>query len=98
FAAEAYNVEMGITNQLFPQERDETAGCLYDATPEDTLNFTAPPATGSNPNTAMISDIEAFANYMRMLAPPTPSLQTSSAVNGRAAFLEVGCGHCHTPS
>lgn len=26
FAAEAYNVEMGITNELFPQERDETAG------------------------------------------------------------------------
>ena len=26
FAAEAYNVEMGITNLLFPQERDETPG------------------------------------------------------------------------
>src|SRR6516162_9944665 len=26
FAGEAYNVEMGITNQLFPQERDETSG------------------------------------------------------------------------
>jgi hypothetical protein len=24
FASEAYNVEMGVTNQLFPQERDET--------------------------------------------------------------------------
>ncbi len=24
FAGEAYNVEMGISNQLFPQERDET--------------------------------------------------------------------------
>jgi hypothetical protein len=40
FAGEAYNVEMGITNQLFPQERDETPGCLFNATPEDTLNFT----------------------------------------------------------
>src|ERR1700719_4464043 len=37
FAAEAYNVEMGITNQLFPQEREETPSCLYIATPEDTL-------------------------------------------------------------
>src|SRR5208282_665312 len=26
FAGEAYNVEMGISNQLFPQERDETPG------------------------------------------------------------------------
>ena len=33
FASEAYNVEMGITNQLFPQERDETPGCLLNATP-----------------------------------------------------------------
>ena len=27
FAGEAYNVEMGISNDLFPQERDETANC-----------------------------------------------------------------------
>ena len=27
FAGEAYNVEMGISNELFPQERDETAEC-----------------------------------------------------------------------
>src|SRR5882762_7685810 len=71
FASEAYNVEMGVTNQLFPQERDETPGCVFNATPEDTVNFTpAPAATGSS-NTAVISDIEAFANFMRMLAPPT---------------------------
>ena len=69
FAGEAYNVEMGITNQLFPQERDETSGCLFNATPEDTLNFTPTPATTGNSNTAVISDIEAFANFMRMLAP-----------------------------
>ena len=28
FAGEAYNVEMGVSNQLFPQERDETPGCI----------------------------------------------------------------------
>ena len=72
FAAEAYNVEMGVTNQLFPQERDETAGCLFNATPEDTLNFTPSSAPGSNSNTAVISDIEAFADFMRMLAPAAP--------------------------
>src|SRR6516165_2849798 len=98
FAAEAYNVEMGITNQLFPQERDETSGCQFNATPEDTLNFTASPAPGSNPNTAVISDIGAFANFMRMLAPPSPAPDTPSTVNGRAAFERVGCAHCHTPS
>jgi hypothetical protein len=84
FAGEAYNVEMGITNQLFPQERDETSGCLFNATPEDTVNFTpASPATG-NSNTAVLSDIEAFAAFMRMLAPPTPAPATPSSTNGRA--------------
>ena len=98
FAAEAYNVEMGITNQLFPQERDETPGCLFNATPEDTLNFTTTSTPTSNPNTAVLSDIEAFADFMRMLAPPTPAPDTPSTVNGRALFTRVGCVHCHTPS
>jgi CxxC motif-containing protein (DUF1111 family) len=96
FAAEAYNVEMGITNQIFPQEREETPGCQFIATPEDTLNFT--PAAASNPNTAVLSDIEAFADFMRMLAPPTPAPDTPSTVNGRATFAKTGCAHCHTPS
>jgi CxxC motif-containing protein (DUF1111 family) len=92
FAAEAYNVEMGVTNQIFPQERDETQGCLFNATPEDTLNFT------STPNPAVLSDIEAFADFMRMLAPPAPAPATESTTNGRAAFVRIGCDLCHTPS
>jgi CxxC motif-containing protein (DUF1111 family) len=96
FAGEAYNVEMGISNQLFPQERDETPACLYLASPNDTLNFTTTSTGTSNP--AVISDIEAFANFMRMLAPPAPAPDTPSTVNGRAAFTKVGCARCHTPS
>jgi CxxC motif-containing protein (DUF1111 family) len=96
FAGEAYNVEMGITNQLFPQERDETPGCLFNATPEDTVNFT--PNSTPPSNAAVLSDIEAFADFMRMLAPPTPAPNTPSTVNGRAIFTKIGCIHCHTPS
>jgi CxxC motif-containing protein (DUF1111 family) len=92
FAAEAYNVEMGVTNQIFPQERDETPGCLFNATPEDRLNFTA------TPNTAVLSDIEAFADFMRMLAPRAPAPATESTVSGRAVFGRIGCDLCHTPS
>jgi CxxC motif-containing protein (DUF1111 family) len=98
FASEAYNVEMGVTNQLFPQERDETPGCLFNATPEDTVNFSPTPAAGRNPNTAVLSDIEAFADFMRMLAPPAPAPATPSSEKGRAAFAKIGCVHCHTPS
>ncbi len=96
FAGEAYNVEMGISNQLFPQERDETPTCLFVPSPNDTLNFTTTTTGATNP--AVISDIEAFANFMRMLAPPAPAPGTPSTVNGRAAFIKVGCAHCHTPS
>lgn len=97
FAAEAYNVEMGISNQLFPQERDETPSCLFVPSPNDTLNLTTP-ATSATSNPAVISDIEAFANFMRMLAPPTPGPSTPSSERGRAVFEKTGCVHCHTPS
>jgi CxxC motif-containing protein (DUF1111 family) len=92
FAGEAYNVEMGITNQMFPQERDETPSCLYEPDPEDTLNF------GGTPSYEVLSDIEAFADFMRMLAPPTPAPDTPATIAGRAAFSAIGCSNCHTPA
>ena len=96
FAGEAYNVEMGVSNQLFPQERDETAACrTYYTTPEDTNNM-PPQFTASA--VGVLSDIEAFANFMRMLAPPVPAAATPSTHNGRAEFTSTGCALCHTPS
>jgi CxxC motif-containing protein (DUF1111 family) len=97
FAGEAYNVEMGISNRLFPQERDETPGChgAAVATPEDTNNF---PLTVTANAVGVLSDIEAFANFMRMLAAPVPAAPTASTTNGRAQFVSVGCALCHTPS
>jgi CxxC motif-containing protein (DUF1111 family) len=96
FAGEAYNVEMGISNQLFPQERDETPNCQggYPA-PNDTDNFPAPAAPPLA--TAVLSDIEAFADFMRMLAPLAPGPATASTQRGSAVFASVGCSLCHTP-
>jgi CxxC motif-containing protein (DUF1111 family) len=98
FAGEAYNVEMGVTNELFPEERSRPpAGCLYNATPEDSTNF---PASGE----AILSDIAAFSNFMRFLAPPMPSTEgipgnpsPQSIANGQALFHQVHCDACHTP-
>jgi CxxC motif-containing protein (DUF1111 family) len=96
FAGEAYNVEMGVSNQLFPQERDENPECrTYATTPEDTLNM--PPTVAAN-GMSVLSDIEAFANFMRMLAPPVPAPDTASTLNGKAHFISTGCALCHTPS
>src|SRR5439155_26518867 len=35
FSGEAYNVEMGITNELFPIERDETGTCQFAMVPNN---------------------------------------------------------------
>ena len=64
FAGEAYNVEVGVTNQLFQQERDETPACLFNPLPESIPDpLAATPA-------ATMGDIETFGFFMRFLAPP----------------------------
>jgi len=35
FSGEAYNVEIGVTNELFPNEREDNAACAVNPTPED---------------------------------------------------------------
>jgi CxxC motif-containing protein (DUF1111 family) len=97
FAGEAYNVEMGISNELFPQERDEGANCQGgNPAPNDATNIPDPSAPPSA--TAVLSDIEGFATYMRMLAPPQPAPPTASTQHGSAVFASVGCALCHVPA
>ncbi|MGD0568621.1 MAG: di-heme oxidoredictase family protein [Candidatus Sulfotelmatobacter sp.] len=116
FAGEAYNVEMGISNLLFPQDRplpgEDGAGgtgeiglvstCLNlggAGYPEDTSN---PGSTG----TAILDDVSAFANFMRLLAPPPTgavvlngsTVSSSSISAGSSLFVSIGCSVCHNPS
>jgi CxxC motif-containing protein (DUF1111 family) len=99
FAGEAYNVELGVTNELFPDERMlPPATCLFNPTPEDTTNF---PASGAE----ILSDVVAFSNFMRLSAPPTPSTQgipghpsLRSIEDGQSLFSQIHCNLCHTPS
>jgi len=105
FAGEAYNVEMGVTNELFQNERaspDEAlrgglpANCRINPTPEDTSNMTA------SPDSAVPSDVVNFAMFMRFLKPPTASTTSpggaASISNGSQIFGAIGCALCHTPS
>jgi CxxC motif-containing protein (DUF1111 family) len=108
FAGEAYNVEMGVTNELFDQERgnssvqnaqnDPPTGCIVNPIPEDATNFTL---SGAN----IPSDVVAFSHFMRFLAPPTQDITgipsnppQSSITNGKQQFEAVGCNMCHTES
>ncbi len=96
FSGEAYNVEMGITNESFQTERDETQECQFAQLPNDVTNVDG--ATGID----TVSAVEKFAFFMRFLAAPTPSTTTPGGANsiteGRNAFVNIGCAHCHTPS
>jgi CxxC motif-containing protein (DUF1111 family) len=96
FSGEAYNVEQGVTNELFQTERDETPSCQFATVPNSITDTTAPAALDA------ISDIEKFSFFMRFLAPPTPSPDTpggaASIANGRNLFSSTGCALCHTPT
>jgi CxxC motif-containing protein (DUF1111 family) len=96
FSGEAYNVEMGISNELFQVERDENATCQFASHPNDVTNVDGPLPTDT------ISAVEKFAFFMRFLAPPTPSATSpggsASIGRGRSLFSAIGCALCHTPT
>lgn len=95
FAGEAYNVEQGESNELFPSEREEGCQPPTATVPND---FTHTDVTG----TVGVSDIERFAIFMRFLAPPAPSATlpggAPSIARGSTQFDNVGCALCHTRS
>jgi CxxC motif-containing protein (DUF1111 family) len=91
FSGEAYNVEMGITNESFQQERDETPSCQIATVPNDVTE-----------NTTTLNAIDNFSNFQRFLAPAKPSTTSpggsSSIARGRQQFTNLGCALCHTPT
>ena len=101
FSGEAYNVEQGVTNELFPVERGSPGEtlppeCLFNGTPEDATNF-------DDATESPHGDLVRFAVFMRFLAPPTPSTTSpggaASIQRGAALFRDtVKCALCHTPS
>jgi len=96
FSAEAYNVEMGITNELFQTEREERLECQFAQVPNDVTE------TEATTMPAGLSGIEKFAFFQRFLAPPNPSAilpgGAASIGRGRNLFVSTGCALCHTPS
>jgi CxxC motif-containing protein (DUF1111 family) len=75
FAGEAANVEMGVTNDLFPNERIAGRDCDVHELPKNTTNI-VPPATlaaGSAGNDASLvsSNISNFVTFVRLNAAPS---------------------------
>jgi CxxC motif-containing protein (DUF1111 family) len=109
FAGEAYNVEMGISNELFTQDRPLPGEDQFGSgLPANCLNLagTGYPEdiTHSDGTTAstVASDVGLFNVFMQFLDQPTPSTTlpggATSIANGRKLFIAIGCATCHTPS
>jgi CxxC motif-containing protein (DUF1111 family) len=107
FAGEAYNVEMGVTNDVFPTARDETPICNQgENEPNDITRIDTDDTRNQAFNNPLhiLPDWLAFAIFMRQLAPPEPVPFSASAQHGQQLFGTgagspgIGCFLCHTPT
>ncbi len=96
FAGEAYNVEQGVSNEAFGNERAAAAGCVFNGSPEDATKMKDDNGNTTGTAADMSSDLVNFAAFMRFSAPPAPGAMSASAKNGASLFNGVGCGLCHT--
>jgi CxxC motif-containing protein (DUF1111 family) len=96
FAAEAFNVEQGVTTAVFQTERDETAGCQLARVPNHVTSI------GPDLRPEALNAVESAAVFMTLSAPPQPSTDTpggADSINrGRTTFSSIGCDQCHTPT
>jgi len=102
FAGEAYNVEMGITNEAFPTATEEDPGCQGSQKPEP--NDVIRTAANDSGNQAfdnplhILPDWQQFQLLMRFTDGPAPDPSPSpSARRGSVVFERIGCALCHTP-
>src|SRR5262245_6003527 len=84
FSGDAYVNEMGITNRLFP---DENA-------PNGDLRKLGDCDSVADPED-VDSAIDAFASFMRFLAPPPRQPEGPLVDRGHTVFEKVGCAVCH---
>ena len=88
FSADAYLNEMGFTSPMFPVENapngdaELLARCDANATTLDDDG----------------DDVEAFAAFMRLLAPPPRGRIAADVEIGEQIFARIGCAICHEPS
>jgi CxxC motif-containing protein (DUF1111 family) len=102
FAGEAYNVEMGITNEAFPTATEEDPGCQGTNKPEpnDVMRTDADEHNNQAFNNPLhiLPDWLQFEMLMRFTDGPAPDPNPSaSAQRGRVLFSNIGCALCHTP-
>jgi CxxC motif-containing protein (DUF1111 family) len=93
FGADAYRNEMGITNDVFPQESAFGVPAaqmrICDPLPD--------PEDRPDPVTRR-RGIDNFESFMRFLAPVAPARVDAVTGEGERVFMAIGCASCHVPS
>jgi len=93
FSGDAYTNEMGITNDVFPDEphggisQARMRECDRVKDPEDRVD----PRTGKRA-------IDNFEAFMKFLAAPPRGTITEEVRTGEQVFAAVGCTSCHVPT
>jgi CxxC motif-containing protein (DUF1111 family) len=90
-AGEAYRNELGITNELFPEEIAPNGNLALLAAMDPTPDPEAEPGA-----------LNKLADFMRLLAPPAfregEGAQAEQVGAGARAFEHMGCQSCHFAS
>jgi hypothetical protein len=102
FAGEAYNVEMGITNDVFPTATEEDSACQGPNKPEP--NDVIRTDSNDSRNQAFTNPLHImpdwlqFVMLMRFTDGPQPDPKPGpSGRSGAVLFASIGCSLCHTP-
>jgi CxxC motif-containing protein (DUF1111 family) len=93
FSGDAYRNEMGITNDLFPDE-------VALGVDPGTLALCSPPRRGLEDvrdRRTGLRGIDNFENFMKLLAPVGRGTVDAQARAGERVFLDIGCASCHRP-
>ena len=108
FSGEAYNVEMGVTNELFPQAVEELPACNGPNKnhPNDVTRTDSDDSRNQGFNNPLheLADWMQFTLFMRFLDGPQPVALSPTAQRGQRLFGTdvnhpgVGCFLCHTPT
>lgn len=100
FSGEASNVEMGVTNEIFQNEKVPGLSCALNGTPEDNTHVPAIAGPGNDPSstTSLVSSaIENFALFMRLNGAPG-QCAFNSGVDANGAARCIALNDASTPS
>jgi CxxC motif-containing protein (DUF1111 family) len=102
FSGEAANVEMGVTNELFPNERIAGSGCDGNNLPEDTSNIVSPPTPlpplPGDVSAVISSDVVNFGVFARLNAAPSQCAFDSGVDSSGAAVCTPFANSPHAAS